>query len=140
MFEIPDWAGMMDWDHIRELNTKGHEIGSHTRSHPILTNINNRSEIINEIQTSRTIIEEHISKDVTSFCYPNGDHNEDVQSIVSDSGYSNAVITEIGINESNASLMRIKRVDIDPVRIISRKQQLSNYALHFRLSCVNPLT
>jgi peptidoglycan/xylan/chitin deacetylase (PgdA/CDA1 family) len=134
---IPNWAGMMNWEQIKILSDKGHEIGSHTRTHPILTEIDNEGDLLNEINESKTIIEEQISKEVHSFCYPNGDQDKYIHDIVCKSGYKNAVITDIGINETLDNPMSIKRVDIDPFRIRDRKENLSKYSMHFRLSCIN---
>lgn len=133
---IPSWAGMMDWEQINQLNDEGHEIGSHTRTHPVLTEISNPDELSDQIKGSKSIIEKHINRDVHSFCYPNGDQDDAIQAIVRNSGYFNAVTTEIGNNVLATDLMDIKRIDIDPVRIRNRKGSLSKYSLHYRLSCI----
>ena len=35
----PDWDGMMTWDQLRKLVEDGHEVGSHSMSHQILTQL-----------------------------------------------------------------------------------------------------
>jgi len=49
-------------------------IGSHTHTHPILTNCND-NEVHSELHSSKQKLESWIGKEVKYFAYPNGDHN-----------------------------------------------------------------
>ena len=40
---------MMNWDEIRQLNNNGFIIGSHTNTHPILGQLENKNEIEEEL-------------------------------------------------------------------------------------------
>ncbi len=131
------WAGMMNWDHIKQLNGRGCEIGSHTKTHPILTELGDRNALVDEIANSKLHIEEMIDTNVTSFCYPNGDQNESIRRIVKEAGYANAVTTEMGNNHVDYDPLRLNRIDIDPYRVKNRLNSLSKQSLHYRLSCFN---
>lgn len=89
---IPDdlSAGLaLTWSGIRHLNKNGIEMGSHTASHPILTRIS-LDEVKAELEKSKYRIETEIKSPVTSFAYPNGQHNdfnEDIVKLVRRTGY-----------------------------------------------------
>jgi peptidoglycan/xylan/chitin deacetylase (PgdA/CDA1 family) len=59
----------MTWDEIRELYRYGIKFGSHTATHPQLHNLS-VAEIDNELRQSKEIIEDNISDQINSFCYP----------------------------------------------------------------------
>ena len=64
----------MTWEQIRKLHRSGHVIGSHTRSHVRLGKLSHK-DLENQIVESKKIIEDHLSAEVTSFCFPFGDNN-----------------------------------------------------------------
>ncbi|MDD2852259.1 MAG: polysaccharide deacetylase family protein [Desulfuromonadaceae bacterium] len=88
----PEYCAV-SWDHLREMQRGGIEIGGHTMSHPILSKISPES-LDREIGTCKQILEERLGNPVRSFCYPNsgpGDINNDVIAAVDRAGYSGAV-------------------------------------------------
>lgn len=107
----PDWDGMMTWDHIREMRSGGHEIGSHSTSHPILPLVSDQ-ELQHEIEHSRRLLESQMDHEVRSFCYPNGDYDERVIASVRQAGYEFAVTTRYGINSQNSDPYSLRRVDL----------------------------
>lgn len=71
----------------------GHEVASHTVSHPNLTGLTDvvaRAEILNDIAA----LEALTTADITSFAYPFGAWNETVLSILREAGISNARTTQ----------------------------------------------
>ena len=76
----------LNWDRIREMSDQGIEFGSHTISHPYLTNLT-PDELIHELTVSKKIIEENINKPVISIAYPFGAHNVQVEEQVRKCGY-----------------------------------------------------
>jgi len=83
----------LTWEQIREMVAGGLDIGSHSHSHPILTQLEG-SELQRELFYSRSLIEKRLACNVRAFCYPNGqqvDFNERIKSEVRDSGYEYAV-------------------------------------------------
>jgi len=69
-----------------ELN---HEIGAHTITHPVLTDIPiDRAEA--EIKDSKKYLENLLKRDISMFCYPKGYYNQQIKEIVKNSGFSGA--------------------------------------------------
>ncbi|MEM4489346.1 MAG: polysaccharide deacetylase family protein [Desulfurococcaceae archaeon] len=62
---------------IQVISDMGHEIGSHTRSHPNLTKLPCQ-HIEYELKVSKSFLEGLIRKKVLSFAYPGGFYNKDV--------------------------------------------------------------
>ena len=129
----PRWAGMMNWQQLREMDKKGHEIGSHSMTHPILPKCP-KSMLHTEITKSRRILQERMDSPIESFCYPNGDYNEQVLRMTKSAGYSVGVTTKWKANNHDDSLFELGRCDIDPKRIINRSGELSQSRLAWRLS------
>lgn len=61
----------MTWDQIQRLDPALITIGSHTRTHPLLSTLP-RAELEDEIVGSRQALEARLSRPVEFFCYPNG--------------------------------------------------------------------
>ncbi|WP_199453851.1 polysaccharide deacetylase family protein [Marinobacter sp. bablab_jr008] len=79
----------LDWSQIREIAGAGFEIGSHSVSHPVMTSLDDES-LRFELLQSKLEIERQIGRQVTSFCYPNGqpiDFDERVKTEVRRAGY-----------------------------------------------------
>lgn len=107
----PDWDGMMNWTHIRRMQEDGHEIGSHSASHPILPLVDDDT-LTGEVSGSRKRLEEQLQQTIGSFCYPNGDHDERVEQAVRLAGYAQAVTTSYGINRRQAPAWTLRRIDL----------------------------
>jgi peptidoglycan/xylan/chitin deacetylase (PgdA/CDA1 family) len=86
---------LMDWDMIREINKKGVEIGSHTRSHPQLSTLKGEA-LQDELRGSKRALEEQLNRKVDHFCYPYGDLDALVKEEVKKAGYRSAVTTQRG--------------------------------------------
>ncbi|HEV8539339.1 MAG TPA: polysaccharide deacetylase family protein [Bacteroidota bacterium] len=74
-------------DQIIELAKEGFEIGSHSFSHPRLTELG-EDDAWREISHSRLIIEDLIGSPLRSFSYPYGLVNENLKKMVRNAGYS----------------------------------------------------
>jgi peptidoglycan/xylan/chitin deacetylase (PgdA/CDA1 family) len=79
----------MDWDQLRELRAGGWEIGSHTVSHPHLTQIGDR-ELEVELRDSRRDCEDGLGAPCPAIAYPYGDVDERVVEATRAAGYSAA--------------------------------------------------
>lgn len=77
---------------IRHLDEMGMEIGSHTMSHPVMTQITPAAAAM-ELQDSKKYLEDILGKQIYSFCYPKGRFNRLVRSKVMEAGYSLARTT-----------------------------------------------
>lgn len=61
----------MDWDDLKNLVKSGHTIGSHTRSHPALSNTP-ETQLNSEISESADFLEEKLNIEISHFAYPFG--------------------------------------------------------------------
>lgn len=99
---------IMNAAELGELARAGHEIGSHTRSHPILPMVDD-GELRDELAGSRSALETMIGKPVTSFCYPNGDFDGRVERAVSEAGYECAAAVQSGMNSAKDNPFGLRR-------------------------------
>jgi peptidoglycan/xylan/chitin deacetylase (PgdA/CDA1 family) len=79
----------MSWDQLRRLAEAGWEIGSHTRTHPRLTQLDDES-VAHELADSRRECEEGLGRPCRSLAYPYGDHDQRVVQAAREAGYAAA--------------------------------------------------
>jgi peptidoglycan/xylan/chitin deacetylase (PgdA/CDA1 family) len=99
---------MMDSAQIRDWLAAGHDIGSHTLTHPFLTQLPPR-KAQEEITASRKKLEDLFGRPIEHFCYPYGDWNVAVRDLVMAAGYKTACTTEAGINTPDDSPFSLRR-------------------------------
>ncbi len=83
-------ARPMNWEQVKEMSNNGCEIGSHTVSHPILTQIS-AQQLSREIHDSKKEIEARIGREIHSISYPEGmdyAYNKNVLNEVDEAGYA----------------------------------------------------
>jgi peptidoglycan/xylan/chitin deacetylase (PgdA/CDA1 family) len=85
--EHADELRCMTWEELRGLAGEGWEIGSHTRSHPRLTQIPD-DQLADELAGSRRACEEAMGEPCLSIAYPYGDHDDRVVRATRDAGYA----------------------------------------------------
>jgi len=81
----------LDWDQVREMAANGFEIGSHGRSHRILTRVSGQ-EAKQELVQSKAEIERRVGREVTHFAFPNEDANADLAGWAAHAGYRTACV------------------------------------------------
>lgn len=133
----PSWDGMMSWDQLRTLHAEGHEIGSHTRTHPILPRCDD-ARLETEIVGSRARLREELGAAVDTFCYPNGDHDVRVRDVVRRAGYVLGVTTDWGRNPPSIGAYELRRFDIQSETSRGRDGRLSRARLALRFSGLQP--
>lgn len=80
---------LMSWAELRALAGEGWEVGSHTRTHPHLTRLDD-AELREELEGSRSDCEGHLGAPCRSLAYPYGDHDERVVRAAGRAGYEAA--------------------------------------------------
>lgn len=79
----------LSWAELARLADAGWEIGSHTKSHPKLTQLDD-AELEDELSGSRSACTEALGRPCLSIAYPYGDHDERVVTAAATAGYSSA--------------------------------------------------
>lgn len=79
-------SSVMSVRELRELAQAGFEIGAHTVSHPVLTEIDG-SAVAREVAECKRALEDVLGREVTSFAYPKGRYNTEVVARVKEAGY-----------------------------------------------------
>jgi peptidoglycan/xylan/chitin deacetylase (PgdA/CDA1 family) len=82
----PDELATMRWDELRALAERGVEIGSHTATHPHLTQISDR-ELAQELEDSRERFETELRRPCRLLAYPYGEENPRVRRAARAAGY-----------------------------------------------------
>ena len=68
----PEQCAPLNWAKLRELAQNGVDFGAHTKTHPILSRIQDPAAQREEIEGSRVRLEQELGKPLRHFCYPNG--------------------------------------------------------------------
>ncbi len=101
----------LSWGEIKEMQSAGIEMGSHTASHPRLTSVD-LSSAKQEIEQSKRGIEQKLGTACESFCYPGGMWNKEIARLVRESGYVNATTVIPGANLAGGDPYLLKRTEI----------------------------
>ena len=98
-------------EQLRELAADGHEIGSHTLSHPDLTALR-PDRLRTELAESRARLERVVGQPVLAFCYPSGRQNAAVRKAVEAAGYTSATTVQPGLHRPSDDPFAIPRVRV----------------------------
>ncbi len=100
---------LMDASQIKEWLAAGHEIGSHTATHPNLRKVG-PDQLREEISGSRKSLEDAFGISIRHFCYPFGSWNPAVRDAVEAAGYSTACTTQSGVNTQATPRFALHRI------------------------------
>lgn len=103
---------MMSPTQVKALSEAGVEIGAHTHRHPILLRIS-EEEQKQELQQSKSLLEQWTEKPVRHLAYPNGkygiDFDEHAMNAAKHLGFESAVSTDWGISRGDVNQFRLPR-------------------------------
>ncbi len=100
---------MLNWREIRKMNMEGITFGAHTLTHPDLTRLPlDRVEV--EIHRSKTIIEDALSTQISSFAYPYGRYNRQSHEIVQQH-FACTCSDKLGLVFGSSNPFTLERVD-----------------------------
>src|SRR5262249_6728411 len=104
---------MLTWEQIRAMHRAGVSFGSHTLSHPAVSQLS-LAALDDELRTSKQIIENRLQTTVKDFAYPFGKPADygDVPRAIPAFGYRTAVTTNWGLNSSGTDRFHLRRVSI----------------------------
>lgn len=77
----------LEWAELAELAEGGWEVGSHSCSHPRLTDLDDAA-LDREVRESKAVVEDRLARPCSSFAYPYGDVDARVANAAERSGYS----------------------------------------------------
>lgn len=100
-------GSVLSWDQLRQLSREGLTVGAHTRTHAIMTKMT-PAQMQEEVQGAQEDLQREIGACLPIFCYPNGNHNDAVASVLREQGIHVAFTTLSGPNELGS---------VDPLRL-----------------------
>jgi len=125
-FLSASWIGrrdnFMDWNQVRELHKAGHEMQSHSWSHPFLTECKDE-DLELELTRSKEVIEDRLGVEVTAISMPGGRWDRRVVRACAMAGYQRIYLSDPFFRP------RI----VDNVEILGRlmvSRSMSAHALH----------
>ena len=120
----------LTWNQVEEMHRSGLvTYGSHTVNHHILTTLK-AEEIHKELHYSKQCLNNKglIKNDKVSFCYPNGNYNDDVMRVLLSEKYTCAFTTLNGWNKQDNHFFELKRVGLH--QDISSNKHLLAYNIY----------
>jgi peptidoglycan/xylan/chitin deacetylase (PgdA/CDA1 family) len=101
--------GYLTWDQIRQLVFLGMEIGSHGKTHTLLTKLS-REALHEELAGSKQLLEAQVGVPVEAFAAPGGFWNGQVARAVQAAGYQAMWVSDIGTNGRDTNPYALRRV------------------------------
>ncbi len=117
----------MSWDQLGALHKKGHSVESHTMTHPMLGECDEK-QITYELETSKKIIEDKIGAPVKYLSLPYGSSDQRVITIAKQIGYKGIFTSSYNHGNSDGELYEFGRIpirDIYPLKKFIRLVNLS---------------
>lgn len=102
----------LTWKQVNRLsNHPLISIGSHTNTHPFLSEIEDEQSKT-EIVDSKKLIEDHIQKPIQFFCYPSGNYAAREINFLEQSTYRAAVTVKPGSNSIDTPIYELRRTEV----------------------------
>jgi peptidoglycan/xylan/chitin deacetylase (PgdA/CDA1 family) len=120
--ELLNWAGvqslmrpthrLVSLDEVKQLGgTSLIEVGAHTVTHPALPELPLESQR-EEIQQSKSFLEEALNRPVSCFAYPHGNHEASTVSVVHAAGFTSACTTALGTVSRQSDCLALPRFQV----------------------------
>ena len=116
---------LLDWGELAGLAAAGWDIGSHTRSHAELTELDDQA-LEAELAGAKADLEKQLGLEIVILAYPYGRTDERVRRASAEAGYRLALTTAWGKNQVTDDPLNLKRI------IIKRKDGLWDLALKMK--------
>lgn len=103
--------GYLSWDQLRDMQTRGIEIGSHTANHQPLANMD-EAQADDELRLSKLLLEWNGIRTVYAFSYPNGSYSSETPELLQKNEYLAAVTGDAGLNSFKTDSYLLQRINI----------------------------
>ncbi len=111
--DIEPPAVMMNWNDLRELKNGGHNIGSHTKTHSMLSTMTDEAEIMDELLISGKRIEQQLGHLPKAISYPIGSYNETTIRLSREAGYDiGLAVKQTVYDPSKDNIFEIPRIEL----------------------------
>ena len=111
MGDSPDLGRFMNAEELARWLQLGHEIGSHSRTHPILTELDDET-LAQELAQSRAALQRRFGRGIRAIAYPGGNVDERVARACREAGYSLGFTTRSGASAPGSDPLRICRTEV----------------------------
>ena len=128
---------LMTPEQSAELARQGHEIGSHTVTHPLLPQLG-PDDLEDELAQSRRQLQAWSGQPIHGIGYPNGDHSALVVKIAQQVGYHYGCQTQSGSNRPNTPPFQLFRYDITPQKTMYASGSADLLAFRAHISAWRP--
>ena len=108
--------GYLTFDQLKDMQTRGIEIGNHTADHLPLDELSH-DEIAYEVGASKTYLEWSGINTIYSLSYPNGKYNDEIIKILQQANYFTAVTGDAGLNNFSTNQFKMHRVNVPKPRL-----------------------
>jgi len=102
---------LMSVAQLKEMAAAGIDIGSHTRTHPRLPELDAKQKR-DEICGSKARLEDLLGHDVPNFAYPYGKFDDDSRQAVMEAGYRSACSVRSGFNGPEIDRFLLRRIEV----------------------------
>ena len=105
----------MNWEQVEDLNARGFEIASHTKSH-IDMEVVSVETAKTELESSKALLEQKLDREVSAFAYPYGGRGQirpETRLAVSEAGFSCCLSCFGGIVEQSSDPMYLRRAVVN---------------------------
>jgi peptidoglycan/xylan/chitin deacetylase (PgdA/CDA1 family) len=117
---------LLNTEQLREVSELGMEVGSHTMTHPRLSNLES-GLLGREVNDSRRVLSEILGETVEGFCYPYGDLDEAAVRAVRRAGYAYACSVKAQVERSPYDLPRVPMREKDNLLRVAAKLRLYSH-------------
>ena len=130
--ELP-YGLIMSWNDVREIMHNGTEVGSHTVSHPLLSQTLYTSRIYTELENSAKVIEKETGKFPLSISYPFGDSDYRVIKSAKEIGYTIGLgVKAQSFNSHKNDVFNIPRIELYNENFYKSKLRMNGYLQKFK--------
>lgn len=133
--EKPSKRTMLNWDEVKEMACNNISFGSHSHSHPILSQVL-LPDAKDDIRRSKEIIEDHLVGKIRHFAYPNGrrvDFSDALRAYCKKIGFDTVATVIYGTVDADSDVFDLKRIGaVSPVWNFAG--ELTRFFLKYKVS------